>query len=48
MAQLHGGYGVDGGEVAEVIKIPSKISPAVNNDVLGRGLLVGAFRDNDW
>ena len=21
---------------------------AVNNDVLGRGLLVGAFRDNDW
>lgn len=38
----------NGGEVAEVIKIPSKISPAVNNDVLGRGLLVGAFRDNDW
>lgn len=38
----------NGGEVAEVVKLPNKISPSPGTSKLGRGLLVGAFRDNDW
>lgn len=38
----------NGGEVAEVVYIPSLQIPSVSTSVLGRGLLIGAFRDNNW
>lgn len=38
----------NGGAVAEVIKIPNFQTPAQNTTTLGRGLMLGAFRDNDW
>lgn len=37
-----------GGEVAEVVYIPSLQIPSVDTSYLGRGLLIGAFRDNNW
>lgn len=38
-----------GGEMAEVVRLPCEhMTPVPGNGVLGRGLLVGAFRDNDW
>lgn len=45
------GYSVQwkGGEMAEVVRLPCEhMTPVPGNSVLGRGLLVGAFRDNDW
>lgn len=38
-----------GGSVGEVIKLPiSFMNPQPSNLVLGRGIVVGAKRDNDW
>ena len=38
-----------GGEMAEVVKLPnSLIKPTPSSTLLGRGLIVGAFRDNNW
>lgn len=38
-----------GGCVGEVIKLPiTFMSPQPSNLVLGRGIVVGAKRDNDW
>ena len=38
-----------GGSVGEIIKLPiSFMNPQPANTVLGRGLVVGAKRDNDW
>lgn len=38
-----------GGSVGEVIKLPiSFMYPQPSNLVLGRGIVVGAKRDNDW
>ena len=39
----------DGGEVAEVIKLPiTMLTPNVPAEFTGAGLMVGAFRDNNW
>ena len=41
----------NGGEIAEVIKIPlgnNFFSPAKDQSIPGVGLLIGAFRDNNW
>jgi len=38
----------NGGAVAEVIKMPNFQTPTQSTTSLGRGLFVGAFRDNDW
>ena len=39
----------NGGEIAEVVQLPiSKINPAPSSSTLGAGLIVGAFRDNNW
>lgn len=38
----------NGGAVAEVIKLSSKLRPSPDMSLLGRGLIVGAFRDNNW
>lgn len=39
----------DGGEVAEVIKLPiTMLTPKVPAEFTGAGLMVGAFRDNNW
>ena len=39
----------DGGEVAEVIKLPIiMLTPKVPAEFTGAGLMVGAFRDNNW
>lgn len=41
--------GWNGGEIAFVVQLPSsKINPVPGSSVLGRGLIIGAFRDNDW
>lgn len=37
-----------GGEIAEVIKLTAVMLPAPDSALLGRGLLIGAFRDNNW
>lgn len=38
-----------GGSVGEIIRLPiSFMNPQPSNTVLGRGLVVGAKRDNDW
>lgn len=38
-----------GGEMAEVIRLPLEfINPSVSNIIIGAGVVVGAFRDNDW
>ena len=40
---------LDGGEVAEVIKLPiTMLTPKVPAEFTGAGLMVGAFRDNNW
>ena len=38
----------DGGEVAEVVNLSKFMTPTPDTDMLGRGLIIGAFRDNDW
>lgn len=38
----------NGGELAEVVKLPSFACPSQTTTVLGRGLFVGGFRDNSW
>lgn len=38
----------NGGEVAEVVNLFGFMTPAPDTDILGRGLIIGAFRDNDW
>lgn len=38
----------EGGEIAEVIKLTAVMLPAPDSALLGRGLLIGAFRDNNW
>ena len=39
----------DGGEVAEVIKLPiAMLTPKVPAEFTGAGLMIGAFRDNNW
>lgn len=39
----------NGGSVAEVIKVPTDFMyPTPNSSWLGRGILIGAVRDNDW
>ena len=39
----------DGGEVAEVIKLPiTMLTPKVPAEFTGAGLMIGAFRDNNW
>lgn len=37
-----------GGEIAEVIKLTAVMLPEPDSALLGRGLLIGAFRDNNW
>lgn len=38
-----------GGEMAEVIRLPLEfVNPSVSNTIIGAGVMVGAFRDNDW
>lgn len=37
-----------GGEIAEVIKLATVMLPAPDSTLLGCGLMVGAFRDNNW
>lgn len=37
-----------GGEIAEVIKLTAVMLPEPGSALLGRGLLIGAFRDNNW
>lgn len=45
----HGGKVTwNGGELAEVVCLPNFAYPAQESTVLGRGLFVGAFRDNNW
>ena len=41
----------NGGELAEVVQMPTSSSfttPSINTNHLGAGLLVGAFRGNEW
>lgn len=39
----------NGGEIAFAVQLPSdKINPVPGSSVLGRGLIIGAFRDNNW
>lgn len=38
----------NGGSMAEVVNIPSLVTPTVASNILGRGLLIGAFNDNNW
>lgn len=38
----------DGGEVAEVVNLSKFMTPTPDTGILGRGLIIGAFRDNDW
>lgn len=38
----------NGGEVAEVVKLASAMLPTPDSALLGRGVLVGASRDNNW
>jgi hypothetical protein len=39
----------NGGSVAEVIKVPTDFMyPTPNSSWLGRGILIGAVRDNNW
>lgn len=38
----------NGGEVAEVVQLASILRPAVDSNKLGAGLIIGAFRDNNW
>ena len=37
-----------GGEIAEVIKLTAVMLPEPDSALLGRGLLIGASRDNNW
>lgn len=37
-----------GGEMAEVIKLAAVMLPAPDSALIGRGILIGAFRDNNW
>ena len=38
-----------GGEMAEVIRLPLEfVNPSVSNTIIGAGVIIGAFRDNDW
>lgn len=37
-----------GGQLAEVVKLPSFARPTQETTILGRGLFVGSLRDNDW
>lgn len=39
----------DAGDVAEVMKLPLKLTnPAISESIVGAGVVVGAFRDNNW
>ena len=38
----------DGGEMAEVIKLANVMRPTPDSTLIGCGLMVGAFRDNNW
>lgn len=38
----------NGGEMAEVINMSNFMIPSPGSSVLGRGLMIGAFRNNDW
>ena len=38
----------NGGEVADCFNIADFMSPAPASNLLGRGLVIGAFRDNNW
>ena len=38
----------NGGEMAEVIKLANVMSPTPDSSLVGCGLIVGAFRDNNW
>jgi hypothetical protein len=38
----------EGGEMAEVIKVGSLMTPNATSSWLGAFQMVGAFRDNDW
>jgi hypothetical protein len=39
----------NGGEMAEVVKLPiSHMNPTPGSTLLGRGIIAGAVRDNDW
>ena len=37
-----------GGEMAEVIKLANVMRPTPDSSLVGCGLMVGAFRDNNW
>ncbi len=37
-----------GGELAEVVSLPTFAKPTQADNILGRGLFIGAFRDNTW
>ena len=40
---------IDGGMVGEVVMLPvSKMIPQPASNLLGRGIVLGQFRDNDW
>ena len=38
----------EGGEMAEVIKLANVMRPTPDSTLVGCGLMVGAFRDNNW
>lgn len=38
----------NGGEIAEVINLKGLIKPAQSKTTLGSGIIIGAFRDNNW
>lgn len=38
----------NGGEIAEVVKLATFSYPSPDSNLLGRGLIIGAFRDNNW
>lgn len=38
----------NGGEMAEVLKLSKFMTPTPGTDLLGSGLMVGAYHDNDW
>ena len=37
-----------GGEMAEVIKLANVMRPTPDSSLVGGGLMVGAFNDNNW
>lgn len=38
----------NGGEIAEVVKLETFSYPSPASNLLGRGLIIGAFRNNNW